>query len=203
MNGLTGRINTLFEWISNLVYVNVLWICFTLMGLVVFGLMPATTAMFHITRKWVRGERDFSIFQLFWSTYKSEFFKIQGLGIVYAIIGFFLIFNFTFFSDHQIVIGKFFVIGLLVIYFLSLLFLFPVYVHFDMKLLEYLKSTFVISSAHIFQSLVIVCGCTFILVLSSFFPASFFFLSGSLSALWITWIAYHWGFMKISEGVTR
>ncbi len=194
--GLLGRINVLFEWIMNLVYVNILWIVFTILGLGIFGIMPATAAMFHVTRKWVMGERDFQIFPLFWEKYKCEFVQIQALGLIFGTVGFLLLFNYHFFSEQNIIFGKFSMLGLMLLYSVSILFLFPIYVHFDMKLLSYIKSTFIIGISHILQGLVIVSGCAFIFIVCSFFSATFFFLFGSLSALWTTYIAYNWGFLR-------
>ncbi|KRG11791.1 hypothetical protein ACA29_14620 [Lederbergia galactosidilytica] len=43
------------ETVLLLLYVNALWICFTLLGLIIFGLGPSTVAMYTIFRHWAMG----------------------------------------------------------------------------------------------------------------------------------------------------
>jgi uncharacterized membrane protein YesL len=186
------RINVFFEWIMLLSYLNILWLVFTVLGLGVLGFMPSTVAMYHITRKWGLGERDFSIFQTFLSVYKQEFWRVQILGTIYATIGFLLIFNIHFFSDQNIVVAKYIFIGLFSVYLISLLFLFPTYVHYEMKLMDYIKSTLIMASGRIFHGILLFIGCLLIVIISIKFAGLLLFLMGSVIAMWVTWGNLNW-----------
>src|SRR5690606_4799217 len=82
MNILNSPIYKGMEWITRFVYLHLLWICFTLLGGIVFGLFPATVTSHAIMRKWLRGEDDFPILQTYWSYYKQDFWKSNTLGII-------------------------------------------------------------------------------------------------------------------------
>jgi hypothetical protein len=84
LNGriIMGRKSSLIEVIyrlSNLilrlVYINFLWILFSLLGLLIAGFFPSTVAMFTVVRIWVLGETDAAIFNMFWKTLNISFLK--------------------------------------------------------------------------------------------------------------------------------
>lgn len=62
---------TFSEWLFRLMWTNLLWIGFTILGLGIFGIMPATVAMFTVVRKWQMHETEISI----WSVFKETYFK--------------------------------------------------------------------------------------------------------------------------------
>src|SRR5690625_362565 len=105
--GLFGSIYRGSEWIMRLAYLNILWIAFSLMGLVVFGLFPATVSMFAVTRKWVMGDTEIPIFKTFWASYKTEFKQANIVGYIILVIGFFLYFDFLFDQSHENFFGYF------------------------------------------------------------------------------------------------
>ncbi|MFC4402738.1 YesL family protein [Gracilibacillus xinjiangensis] len=70
---------TAAEWISRFAYVNLLWIGFSLLGLVVFGFFPATAAMFALVRQWIMGNIDKPVFSSIWVTIKKNFSKAISL----------------------------------------------------------------------------------------------------------------------------
>ena len=74
-------------------YANALWVLFSLLGLIVLGIAPATVALFSITKDWAKKDWDQPVFQTFWQTYKTEFFRANGViryheGIYYMITTF-------------------------------------------------------------------------------------------------------------------
>ncbi|WP_058306574.1 YesL family protein [Gracilibacillus massiliensis] len=70
------------EWLYRLAFLNLLAICFSIVGGVIFGVFPAITAMFVLNNKWLQGEGDFSITKEFWIAFKKYFFKSNLLGIL-------------------------------------------------------------------------------------------------------------------------
>jgi uncharacterized membrane protein YesL len=132
------------EWIMNFAYLNILWITFTLLGLILFGIFPATVAMFVIVRKWVQGHRDFHIFKNFWYSYKKEFLKSNLLGLILLIIGGILYTDFLFVKGHEVNLVQYTYYPLLIVvvtFILAMLYVFPIYVHFETKLLHILKNS--------------------------------------------------------------
>lgn len=93
MKSLNGIFKAIFEigkWLSKMMYLHLLWVIFSLMGLVVFGVMPATTAMFTVIRKWMEDDNDIPVFQTFLASYKTHFLKSNALGTFLVAIGIFL-----------------------------------------------------------------------------------------------------------------
>jgi uncharacterized membrane protein YesL len=86
--GLVTVIYRICIWISKLAYINLLWILFSLIGLVVLGITPSTVGIFAVVRKWLREGIDHTpILQTYWTTYKKEFWRANLLGFVFLIIG--------------------------------------------------------------------------------------------------------------------
>ncbi len=93
-------------------------------------------------------EREVQIFHLFCSTYRSEFFKGNLLGYVWSILGFVLIMDIR--VLHQVEITLIHQALSIALYFLLILYvfisfyLFPIFVHFNLRFLEYFKYAFVL-----------------------------------------------------------
>src|SRR5699024_9005025 len=107
MNRRFRGLYKLCEWIMRLAYVNILWIVFTAAGLIIFGFFPATGSMFTVIRKWIRKEYDIPVFRLFWSTYRSEFVRLNGIGFIFFVIGIVLYIDFRYFFTQS---GMFFLV---------------------------------------------------------------------------------------------
>lgn len=86
-DGSMSRMLRMCEWVMRLAYTNLLWLLFTLLGLGIFGFMPATTALFSVMRKWIQGHEQVSVFQTFWKVYREEFVRSNVIGVVLVIIG--------------------------------------------------------------------------------------------------------------------
>ena len=138
--------NTIAFRIINLAYINILWILFSIVGLGVFGLFPATTAMFAITRKLIIGENNFKIFPAFWKYFKQDFLKANGFGIFILITIYLLYFDFKFVAqsnNFQFLIPI--LLFILISFIVTLIFLFPVYSHFKLRFFQYIKQSFLIA----------------------------------------------------------
>ncbi|GAB2557972.1 YesL family protein [Gracilibacillus alcaliphilus] len=182
------------EWITRFAYLNVLWIAFTLLGGIILGLFPATIAMFAITRQWVRKETDQPIFSSFWKTYKREFFRSNLLGVCFYVIGFIFYINVLLLSVidsgiyDSVKIPVYFsmcVIGLIMLYVL------PVYVHYDLRLLTIWKNAFFIMISHPLHNMIMVIASALSIYLLLQLPATLFFFSGSMVTYIIMVISYH------------
>ncbi len=90
IHGVTNGLNSFCTWVMRLAYLNVLWILFSLAGLVAFGLMPATAAMFTVAREWAKGNTDAPVFSVFFRAFKKEWRASQILGLIVVTAALFL-----------------------------------------------------------------------------------------------------------------
>lgn len=176
------------EWIVRLVWTNILWFVFIVAGLGVFGIMPATVALFAVTRKWKMKELDVSILKIYKETFKKEFVRSNCIGLIFAAIGFFLYVDLRIAENME---GTFSVILYVFISFIILLYLntiihfFPVYVHYHYSIKGYIKQSFIISLISPFSTLLIGIGLFFIGYLITNMLGLLPFISGVLPAYWI------------------
>src|SRR5690554_99319 len=72
------RLHPLFIWFSNLAYLNLLWIVFTLLGGIILGFIPSTSALFSVIRQLLRkNDEEIPITKIFWTYYRKDFWKIN------------------------------------------------------------------------------------------------------------------------------
>lgn len=187
-SGFLGSFNKLLEWIPRLAFLNLLWISFSLLGLIIFGFFPATVAMFAVARKWMLGNDEMSIFKTFWTTYKREFLKSNVLGVIIVAIGLILYIDFHFVqhaanSFASILYVPFFIITLI---FISMLFyIIPIFVHYDMKLSHVIKNSFFVMIMNPLSTFYMLIGSFGILFVLSYAPPICLLYSGNLLALFI------------------
>jgi len=186
--GWKGMLVYLAEWISRLAYLNLLWIGFTLLGLGVFGFMPATVSMFAITRQWMRQPNDTPLFRSFWNYYKQEFLKSNATGVILFLIGhvmYFDVFIFEYDESMSMQMLKFVLYILALMYILFVVYFFPVYVQFDMKWYQYFKISALMPFATPLRALLMTFLGYGVFYLMSKMPIlMFFFLGSSISYLW-------------------
>ncbi|TQS71080.1 DUF624 domain-containing protein [Ornithinibacillus gellani] len=191
MSGFINGYYTFSVWITRLAYLNFLWVIFTLLGLGLFGIMPATVAMFAVVRKWNMGEKDIAIFKLFWQTYRQEFVKANVFGLILFGLGYILSIEFQIISTQTsltYLIVRFSILAIALLYVIILLYFFPIFVHFNLRTLHYLKWPFIIGVIHpiltvfLFISIGLLHYVTFITV-----PALLFFFGASVTAFIIMW----------------
>lgn len=190
--------NNLVYFALKLIYVNVLWILFTLVGLVAFGIFPATGALFTVTKKLMDKEKNLKIFQTFWNAFRKDFFVLNGVFLFFLIIGYFFYFNVKFLSINE---GKLqFLYPVLALigtaYFISLLFFFPVFTHFKLRFWQYLKQTFLIAITSPKELILIVLTGAIILTVIYFLPGIIPLFLGSVFA-YISTVLSHKAFEKV------
>ncbi|MFC0473298.1 YesL family protein [Halalkalibacter kiskunsagensis] len=190
MNGLMGNFYRISVIISRLAYVNILWIMFTLMGLVVFGLMPATVAMFAVTRKWVHGSDDFPVFTTFWDHYKAEIIKSNLFGIFFGFVGIILYMNFILVPDQILwmTILRYILLVVSLLYVIMLLVFFPSYVHLTLKGTNYLKTSLMLGMAYPQYVFIMIVGIIGIQWMLMFLPGLIPFFTASFICYLLTWV---------------
>jgi len=189
------------EWITRFAYVNLLWICFTILGLGFFGLFPATVAMFAIIRKWIRGDVELPVFKTFWQLYRKDFLKANGIGVIYALIAFLFWTNLQFVQLNDTTFTQIAKIpvyfGMLVIA-LTLLYVIPAFVHYDAKLKDVWKNAFLVMLIHPLHNILMVLGIVVSVYVMASLSGLLFFFGASFIGFIVMGTCYH-AFMKITE----
>lgn len=136
LQGWMGGLYKYSEWFMRYFYVNVLWMLFTLLGLGLFGWAPASAAAYSTFRQWYRKDHLSSTFKYFWQVYRKEFFQANLFGWIYTIIAFIFIVDLRFFQAQDSIVFYFlfyFFVAMFLIFLVAFIFIFPVYVHYDLK----------------------------------------------------------------------
>lgn len=162
MGNLAAGFYRISEWITRFLYLNFLWVLFTIAGLGIFGLMPATVAMFTVTRKWVRNDLDVPVFETFWEAYRREFVKSNVFGLLFGVVIYLLVIEFVILFSHENVIfniASFGVIAIFILLAIILAYFFPVYVHFNISnKFDHIKWPFIIGIVHPILTIVMIVG---------------------------------------------
>lgn len=138
----------ILDKITKLIYINLLWFLFTLIGLGIFGLMPSTASVNLLVRKYLRREEYTNIFVEFWNCYKKSFISSNIIGLIFYVIAFILYLDFHILLGTNSVIGKVLLALTLMfglIFVGVLLNFFPIYSKYHMKVFDYLKLSLVIA----------------------------------------------------------
>lgn len=170
--GWMGKLYGICQWISRLAYINLLWLLFIVLGLFVMGAAPSTAAMFSIIRKWVQGESNFPIFSTFWETYKREFRKSNTLGVILLAITLILYLDWRLISSVQgylypILTGC--LIGVVFLFLVVMVYVFPVFVHYEYRTLQYIKTAFLIGISYPLHTMAMILGVMCVFFMSFFF----------------------------------
>ncbi|MBU9710572.1 YesL family protein [Evansella tamaricis] len=199
--GIAGMAYTFCTWFVRMFVLNILWLLFSLAGLIVFGIVPSTVALFTIIRKWLLGEQSVPIFKTYWKTYKSEFLKANKLGVLLILIGGTLLFNLYYLSniDYGILsqIMYFGMFSILIIFLVTLLYVFPVFVHYETKVLQVIKNAFVIGVSNPVLTISMIISSILIYILLELTGFLFFFQVSLIASL-IMWLANQ-SFVKIDS----
>jgi len=189
---IVWKLYDIANWIMRLIYLNLLWIFFSLLGLGIFGVFPSTAAMFSISRKWLFRETDIPLTKTFFSYFKKNFIQMNKIGIAMIIIGIILYVDLKFFQASEHIISSilsYVMIFALIIYFASILYLFPIYVHFKFKTFEYIKQSIIASLGKPLITIMMFSASYLLYRLFIFLPIVLMFFVGSLSSIVTMWIA--------------
>ncbi|SHM94136.1 YesL family protein [Gracilibacillus kekensis] len=181
-----SALNKAFEWITKIAYLNLLWLGFTILGLIVFGLFPATAATFTVARKWMTGYPDVAIFKTFWKAFNQSLLQSNLLGYLMVGIAYILYLDFLFITlvqNDYIMLFTIPFIFISILFALTALYIFPVYVYFEMKFFQIIKSAFFIMILNPMPTLIMCLGSFGIIFILWQFQGLALFFSLSLLAV--------------------
>ncbi|MFB9761354.1 YesL family protein [Ectobacillus funiculus] len=181
------------DWILKLAYLNALFIAFSFLGCLIGGFFPATTAMLTVIRKWLMGDTEIPVFSTFWVSYKKDFLRSNLLGYILTFIGFtifmyYLLLNQT--VSEVAVWLRYPLVIITIIYIAFLLYVFPVFVHYEMKIPQILKTTFLIMSVSPLSTIMLIAAGIILYFTMSNFPGLIPLFGGSLIGFIVMWSSY-------------
>jgi uncharacterized membrane protein YesL len=165
-----------------------------------FTLVPASSAMFSVARKWVTGDEDVPLLKTFFRSYKQNYFQAMLGGIIFAILSAILVVNMTFYGSTLKSFG--FLVYLFIVLFVFLIAAFfnflSILAHFHMKIWQIIKNSILLTLGNPIQSIGILVVNAFILYIGYQFGKGFMyvFFSGSLIAYSTFW-QFNRNLMKI------
>lgn len=183
----------LMTWVSDMMQVQMLWVLFSLLGMLVGGLFPATYAMFAVLRRLVRDRTQGNLNRLFWEEYRSNFSRSNRLG--YTLVGISVLAFFCFRSSLQFagqMAPLFMVLALAAGVLSVILFLYtgPVAAHFDLSVGQILKHALIVELSCPLHTAGIAAVLGLFLWSTRAYPVLVPFVSVAIAAYLIMWIAY-------------
>lgn len=181
------------EAIMKIAWLNTLWVLFTLGGGVVFGWGPSTAAMFTVVRKWLLGRTDAPVFKTFYQTYKKEFFKTNGLGLILLAAGTILLVNYQFFrlrEDLFSIIISYATLMAGLMYVVVFVYIFPLYVHVQLPFARYFSQAALIGLVRPLTTAGMAAAGGFVVYVLLTVPGLIPFYGVSLFALVLMFIAH-------------
>ncbi|MDQ0232011.1 YesL family protein [Metabacillus malikii] len=191
---MAERLNDLCVRILQLVYLHLLWCVFTMLGLIFFGVGPATYAMYTVQRQWVRGNMEIPIFSTFWQAYRTNIIESSLIGVFYLVVGIILYTDLLYVQSFGLRVLLFIISFLYVI---SLCFIFPIMVHYEWERTTLkLKCSVLFALSYLQYTLVLLLAVAAIYIVLLMYPGSLMFFGISLASYTIMWLT-HQVFMRI------
>lgn len=135
------------EWFVKLVFLQFIFILFSLMGLIVLGLFPALFAFFAVGRQWLLLKTNEGTFKMFWGYFK-QYFKIANLyGFVLTLVSVALGLYVYWFQQIDNILGSvllFITFLLIILTAIIWIYLIPILVHYDLKGFQVIKTAIII-----------------------------------------------------------
>lgn len=179
------------DWLSKVMYLHLLWVLFTLLGLVIFGIFPATAALCSVIHRWYDKDFDTPIFKHFYAVYKTHFLKSNGLGIILISAGVFLYVDIK--ISKQLIQSSYLHVLILIItflYFITVIYFFSVFIRYELKLFNYFKQSFLIAISSPFETLAIIISLFLLYYLFLYLPILLFFAGSAIIATPVVWFSY-------------
>lgn len=173
-------------------WLNLLWLFFSLLGIVVAGIFPATVASLAIARKWIMKEEIQSIRKEFWQRYKMEFFKSNIIGWILTLFGGILWLNYHAIIQMGdalpifVVFAYYFVI---IVYTITLVWIFPILCNYHNEVFAYFKQAFIIGITKLPQTLFMCMLIFVILYISLALPTMLLFFTISLISVSVMYVS--------------
>ncbi|MCR2823074.1 YesL family protein [Lederbergia panacisoli] len=189
---IVSTLDRLFQWIMRLAAVNGLWILFTIFGLFVGGIFPATVAALGVSRKWIMGEQELKLWKTFKQIYFQEFAGANILGWILLVVGGLLYLNYKVLAEAAgeiLFIIPFMFYLILFFYCIIILWTFPLLVHYKASWFQHLRNALIIGLSKIHYTAASGLVIVGVIFFSLEFPGMIPFFSISIAALGCMWFS--------------
>ncbi|MGP4039352.1 YesL family protein [Gracilibacillus sp. D59] len=196
-----GSLDRLLRIILQVAWLNFLWILFTLIGLVVAGIFPATTATISVARKWVQKQEDIPVYKAFKQSYKTEFIKSNIIGFILTAIATVLFLNYQALlqlGDQVPIIVVFAFYFVIFLYSIIVIWIFPLLSHYQSSVKQYFKNAFIIGITKMPTTILIGLVIFIILYMSLEVPSMLLFCTISLISLAVAFFS-----MRVFENIDK
>lgn len=170
-----------------------MWIGFTLLGLVIFGVSPATVGLFSVMRKKLQGEDSLrALTRAYWTTYKKEFVNANKIGVILIILGYFLTINYQVVSMMNGTMGLFMLtllVMITVMYAVMVLNIFQVFAHYELPFSRYFSASLLLSISFPIQMIGSMMGLYAFYRVFLVIPGLLPFFGISIAVLFLTWMS--------------
>lgn len=180
------------QWLLKLLQIQYYWLGYTLKGLIIGGLFPATATVFYLFHLWFENTqgRDFRISDVFQEQFKRTFKGSNVLGYLtsFALI---LLWSNLQISKHfiQSPLLHYLLVLLLLLTLGTLLYLFPVYVRYELPCVYYFRQAFLLLLLNLLPTLAMLIGFFLVIGVMTFIPILLVFTGVPLLILPISWFA--------------
>ncbi|MGO4936303.1 YesL family protein [Fundicoccus sp. Sow4_H7] len=181
-DGLFGMIFEIVMWLVRLIILNFLWIIFTVLGLGLFGIAPATFSLANVIYKWLSVGHDISFVKTFIDYYKENFFKSNKIGLL--IISLFAFIQLDFYISEQFIQSALFHTVIVILFWLLIIYtcyLLVIFSRYELCFSQYFKQTLYIAFGSPLVSIGMLLVVFFIAILYTYIPILFFFMGVSLT----------------------
>ena len=193
LNGWKGKLYWFVELVTMLAVLQLMWIGLTLLGLVIFGISPATVGLFTVMRKRLQGQDDLRLLtKNYWSTYKAEFINSNKIGVILIGIGYFLVINLQIVLTMQGTVGLFMltlIVMIAILYAVMVMNIFQVFAHYDLPFSRYFSASLLLSISFPMQVLGSIIGLYVLYRIFLFMPGLLPFFGVSITILFLTWMS--------------
>lgn len=187
------------DWLAKLMFLQLLWVVFTLIGLGIFGVFPATSALIAVIYGWLDEHTDIPIYKTFYTAYKRNFLRANLLGSVIVGVSLCLYVNFRISQTFiQSTVFHYFLIFISSLFLIITLYLFTVFKRYHLSILSYFKQSFLIASLSPLESLALLISTVFLL--NIFYNLPFLFILIGIPSLYlpVVWFSYR-GCKKVEK----
>ncbi|GIN69890.1 hypothetical protein J14TS2_03650 [Bacillus sp. J14TS2] len=171
MKLFNNKIYLFLDRVSNLFILNSLWVI-TCIPIITF--FPATAAMFSVIRQWKRKDET-TVIRPFFIHFKRNFKDSFIVGLLWLPFGVLLYFNYLLIVQTQKGMALFTLIPIFLIsliYLFMSVYLFPIMVHYQVRIRDILKNSFIVSLVY-FPTTFVLIGMGAILLTVLFFIPPF------------------------------
>ncbi|MGD7046342.1 YesL family protein [Jeotgalibacillus proteolyticus] len=190
---IVNSLDKILTWIMRLVLINLLWIYYTVIGLMAGGIFPATLSALKIFRKWMLGDLEIPIRKTFKEEYRKDFGKANAVGWILTFAGLILYGNYLAIKSlgeiNTFVLAAFY---LLILFYINLVvWSFPQLAHYNGDIKQLFKNAIIMGFGKFHYTIAISLYVFSVFYISLKFPGLLPFFTVSLTALGWTWMSVH------------